>query len=78
MSVLYSIKNIYELNLDYLKKKGILGILVDLDNTLLPWNKDSLDEKLKIGLMNCSSKIIIKLCIVSINKPHESKIALKA
>ena len=42
------IKNIYELNLDYLKKKGILGILVDLDNTLLPWNKDSIDEKLKL------------------------------
>lgn len=66
------IKNIYELNLDYLKKKGILGILVDLDNTLLPWNKDSIDEKLKNWINECSSSGI-KLCIVSNNKPRRIK-----
>lgn len=32
------IENIYKLDLNYLKTKDIKAILVDLDNTLLPWD----------------------------------------
>ena len=61
------IEDIYKLDLDYIKTKNIKGILVDLDNTLLPWDSQYIEEKLKNWVNNCLKKEI-SLCIISNNK----------
>jgi HAD superfamily phosphatase (TIGR01668 family) len=33
------VKSIYEIDFDKLKKRGIKGIVTDLDNTLIEWNR---------------------------------------
>jgi len=39
------VSNIYQINIEMLKKNGIEGILTDLDNTLVRWDQsDSTDE----------------------------------
>jgi len=40
------IKSVYELDLHALKASGYRFILFDLDNTLVPWNDEVVDEKL--------------------------------
>ncbi|HHX22510.1 MAG: YqeG family HAD IIIA-type phosphatase [Tepidanaerobacteraceae bacterium] len=63
------IENIYSLDLKYIKEKNINAMLVDLDNTLLPWNSDSVDDDLLNWVDNCK-KQGISLCIISNNKYH--------
>lgn len=41
------IKSVYELDLHALKAGGFRFILFDLDNTLVPWNNEIVDDKLK-------------------------------
>lgn len=50
----YQCKNIFEIDLDYLKQSGITTIILDLDNTLIAWYRKNLQinvlkwiEKLK-------------------------------
>lgn len=61
------INSIFELDLDLLKKKGIKGLLVDLDNTLLPWNSELIDDKLIDWIKTCKQHGFA-LCIISNNK----------
>lgn len=61
------VDNIYSIDLDALIKRNIYGILIDLDNTLLPWNSYVVDERLKNWIQQCAQKNI-KLCIISNNK----------
>lgn len=60
------IENIYKLNLNYLKQKKIRGILIDIDNTLLPWNSADIDDKL-INWVNLCKEEGFLLCIISNN-----------
>lgn len=39
------VQSIYDIKPDYLKKEGKKGIIVDLDNTLVPWNVETATEK---------------------------------
>lgn len=58
------IKNIEELSFDFLVRQGIEGIIVDLDNTILPWVGKEIPLTIKqwfIGL----KKLGIKFCILS-------------
>lgn len=66
------IENIYKLDLNYLKTKDIKAILVDLDNTLLPWDSFYIEKKLKDWVNNCK-KQGFSLCIISNNKHHRIK-----
>ena len=61
------VKDIYNINLDDLIKRNICGILIDLDNTLLPWNSYEVNDRLKRWIEQCARKNI-KLCIISNNK----------
>lgn len=61
------IKNIYSLDLDILLKKNIKGLLVDLDNTLMPWNSYHVNDKLQ-DWVNSFLEHGISLCIISNNR----------
>jgi len=61
------VEDIYNINLDDLLGHNICGILIDLDNTLLPWNSYEVDDRLRQWIEQCAKKNI-KLCIISNNK----------
>ena len=58
--------DIYALDLDYLKEKGIKGIIVDLDNTLVPWNTDYICSELREWIEKVKT-YNFQICIVSNN-----------
>lgn len=39
------VKRIYNIPLKYLKQNNIKGIVIDLDNTIAPWNSDQIDKE---------------------------------
>ena len=43
------VQNIHQIDLNNLKEKGIKGIIMDLDNTLVPWNDDAVFRRLSSG-----------------------------
>lgn len=59
--------NIYSLDIEYIKKKNIKGLLIDLDNTLLPWNCSNIDRDLRDWVKKCKDQGL-SLCIVSNNR----------
>ena len=59
------VENVYTIDVyDLMEKKKIKGIIVDLDNTLVPWGKKHLDQKI-ISWINQVKKSGMKICIVS-------------
>lgn len=58
------INTIYHLNTDSLKSKNIKGIILDIDNTLIPWDSKDLDEKALAFINNLQHKGF-KICILS-------------
>jgi HAD superfamily phosphatase (TIGR01668 family) len=57
------LKNVKEITLDLLEKNNIKGIILDVDNTLIDFNKNILEE-VDIWVNNMK-KYNIKLCILS-------------
>ncbi|GAB4113516.1 MAG: YqeG family HAD IIIA-type phosphatase [Candidatus Caldatribacteriota bacterium] len=59
------VKSIYNIDLKKLKeKKRIKGIIVDLDNTLVAWGGNKIDQRV-INWVKEAKKLEFKLCIVS-------------
>lgn len=56
--------SIFEIDLEELKKEKITGIIIDLDNTLVAWNKRETTEELHKWLEKVR-KSGFRLCIVS-------------
>jgi HAD superfamily phosphatase (TIGR01668 family) len=56
--------SIFDIDLDALKQKGIAGIIVDLDNTLIPWGEDKTTERLHQWLEKMTA-MGFRLCIAS-------------
>jgi len=56
--------NICEINLKYLKKIGIRGIICDLDNTLLAWDNHEVRPELKEWILK-AKRLGISICILS-------------
>lgn len=54
----------YELDTEILKKNGIQGIIVDIDNTLVPWAEKYADQKV-IDLVVKLKAEGFKICILS-------------
>lgn len=54
----------YELDTEVLKKKGIEGIIIDIDNTLVPWAEKYADQKV-IDLVAKLKSEGFKICILS-------------
>jgi len=66
------VENIYKLDLRSIKAKNIKGILIDLDNTLLPWDSMQIEDKLVAWTQDCL-KEGFSLCIISNNKYNRIK-----
>ena len=58
--------SIYELDLEKLKKRGIRGIITDLDNTLVLWNAQEIEEPLQHWFQDLKDAGF-KVCILSNN-----------
>jgi len=58
--------SIYDIDFDYLQKKGIKGLLIDLDNTIIPRGKKETPDGLEKWFLGLSEKGF-KICIVSNN-----------
>lgn len=57
-------KSIFNINIKDLKESGIKGIIVDIDNTIVPWN----DKKVSDEVFNWFTNLIeegFRLCLIS-------------
>ncbi len=61
-----ALNTLYDIKLDELKKRGIRGIIFDLDNTIIPWDSPDLCPEVLIWLNNLGCQDF-KLCLVSNN-----------
>lgn len=59
--------SIFEIDLNELKQKGITGIIVDLDNTLIAWNENETPERLRQWLKKVA-EMGFRVCIASNNR----------
>lgn len=58
------LKRICEITPELLIEENIQGILVDMDNTLLPWHEDKVSDESKKWIVNMQ-KSGIKICIIT-------------
>jgi|Deesub1362A_J573_1020465.scaffolds.fasta_scaffold17544_2 hypothetical protein len=63
------LNSIFEIKPEFLRQKGIRGVIVDLDNTLVPWNEARVNKDISEWFQGFKD-LGIKLCIVSNNKKH--------
>ncbi len=66
------VNSVHKIDLDALKHMGIKGIIVDLDNTLVPWNEDAEFPKAVEWLSKVKDSGL-SVCIVSNNHPRRAK-----
>ncbi|MFW5998194.1 MAG: YqeG family HAD IIIA-type phosphatase [bacterium] len=57
-------QNIFDINLSRLKKEGIKGIICDIDNTIVPYKKKIINEKIKEWFVETRQKNL-KVCLLS-------------
>ncbi len=67
------VKSIYDINPEELKKRGIRGIITDLDNTLVEWDRPHATEKL-IAWFAEMKRANMKIMIVSNNNEERVRI----
>lgn len=60
------VDSVFQIHLDKLKEKGIKGLIIDIDNTLVGWDTKSASEKTKTWLLNLK-KEGFEVCLVSNN-----------
>lgn len=59
------VRKIEQIALGDLKDKGIKALIIDIDNTIAPWNEEPSDEKvLWLKTMQCNG---MKVCLISNN-----------
>lgn len=59
-------ESVFEINFEDLQKKNIKNILIDLDNTLVPWGEDKITERLVRWLRRTQEKGF-NICVLSNN-----------
>ena len=60
------LESIFNLDLENLKKRNIHGFIIDIDNTLVEWDKKYASERVKTWLRNLELQGF-KVCLVSNN-----------
>lgn len=58
--------SVFEINLEKLKKRGIAGFVIDLDNTLMPWNELVYTEEI-FNWIDVLKTNDFKVCLLSNN-----------
>ena len=66
------VNSVHQIDLEALKQAGIKGVIVDLDNTLVPWNEDAEFPKAMEWLKKVKDTGML-VCIVSNNHPRRAK-----
>ncbi len=66
------VNSVHQIDLEALKQTGIKGIIVDLDNTLVPWNEDAEFPK-AVAWLKKVKDAGLSVCIVSNNHPRRAK-----
>ena len=64
-----SLKKITDIDLDRLKQKGIKGLILDLDNTVVPWGEDTPNKEI-IDFVKMAKKEGFRLCLISNAQKH--------
>jgi uncharacterized protein len=60
----YYVTSIYNINFDAVKEKGIENVLIDIDNTLMPWKSRRADQRVRNLVKELKDKGM-KPCILS-------------
>jgi HAD superfamily phosphatase (TIGR01668 family) len=60
----YYVKSIYSIDFNKLKSIGIENLIIDIDNTLMPWGSKEADEKVR-KLFKELKTMGFKICILS-------------
>jgi HAD superfamily phosphatase (TIGR01668 family) len=60
------VPSVYAINLDRLWARGVRGLIVDLDNTLVPWDNDRASRELLEWIQAAKARSF-RLCLVSNN-----------
>lgn len=63
----FQYESIQDISVELLKEQGIKGLILDLDNTIAPWNEKSLNREV-IDWFEKIKEAGIKACIVSNNR----------
>lgn len=58
------VNSIFDINLRSLRARGIKGIIIDLDNTLVEWDNEELPEEVREWVRN-ARKMGFRICIAS-------------
>lgn len=70
------VENIYELTEDYFRQNSISYILVDMDNTLLPWDSDALEED-AVNWIDKMQEDGLKVCVITNSKKDRATLVMK-
>ena len=57
-------KNIYDINIDFLKDMGIKGVICDIDNTIAEWSKREMKKEVQSWFEELSAEGF-KVCLVT-------------
>ncbi len=58
------LKNIYDITPEFIEKNNIKGLLVDMDNTLLPWHDIKLSTE-SLSWLKLMSDAGVKICVIT-------------
>lgn len=65
-------ESVFAIDLDKLKSLHIAGLLVDIDNTLVPWGEPEMEEAFVAWVKNVKQEGF-KICLVSNAKKHRAQ-----
>ncbi len=71
------VSSIYELTIDYFRENGISYILVDLDNTLLPWESTELSQD-TLDWVDRMRDNGLKVCVITNSKKDRATKVMSA
>ena len=64
-------KRIYDITPEFIKENSIKGLLVDMDNTLLPWHETKLSEK-SLAWLKTMTDAGAKICVITNSGPERT------
>lgn len=69
----YITKSVFDMDLEKLRKQGVKGLAIDIDNTLVPMSAKTPDEKAKLWIKKAKD-MGFKVCILSNSRKHRTRL----